>query len=269
MSEPINEQTSEFMQQPVQSGKVSGTTPETVKSLSQEEIFKNLNKTIQSVLTIIRWVVWPIAIAIIVLVTYFGFKLENLREGIYNKRDEVNDLVYKIEDKRIEIDEKQESLKKKQGLLENEIDVQTKEISKLSKRTLSVTAQGDSLLTSADKVRMQAQNMLDKTENRLKEQNTYLEINKNKIELALKGINQKEALLEDLKKQREEELEKIKKVNSLFVEYLFYVANGRNKFPDPFADKELKIINEIATILYPNLKDRQDFVQKVQSGVQK
>lgn len=242
----------------------------TQKNLTQEEIFLSLNQTIKSATSVIKWLIWPATVVFLFGAGLLGWtsyvkigRLDKLEEEIQTKKNEVTDLVYKVQEKRMEINDDQESLKKEQQVLEEEIGAQMNEIVKLKQRSSSVTAQGNSLISNIEKTRVHAQDLLDKTDYRLNEQNSYLEINKNKIELAIKGINDKEAMLEQLKKEREIEIEKIKNVNSLFIEYLFYVAKGRNSFPDPYMEQEIEILNRIAFILYPSEKERTAFVQKI------
>lgn len=240
--------------------------------VSQEEIYQNLNKIVSDTLVVIRRALWPLVIIIIVFAAIFGYrsfsdlgKLQELSDEIFEKRNEVNDIIYKIRDERIEISETQLAIRDEQEKLRDEIAIQMAEIEKLSNRTKEVTEKGDELLTDIQK---NTNDLLSRSDEQLSAQNNLLEENRSSIESALKGITEKETLLEELKKEREEELEKIRKINSLFVTYYSYVISGQNIFPDPYLKEELEILNEIVDILYENPQDKNNFIKKINSIIQ-
>jgi uncharacterized protein (UPF0305 family) len=138
-----------------------------------------------------------------------------------------------------------------------------KEIEKLGTDTKNVSNRGLTLIKAVENANFRVEDLLSQTDLRLNEQKNYLDNNRKAFETAREDIKNKEALVEKLKKEYETEIDKIKKVNSLFVEYQVLIAKGRNIFPDPNLYRENEILNQIAGILYPDLKDREDFIRKM------
>ena len=244
--------------------------PKIQQELSHEEIYRNLNAAINHALIVIRWLIWPAATIMIGVGIFLGWQtylklnqVDELKNEIFAKKNEVSDLVFKIQDQRIDLDEKQKDLQDQQSKLEKDIEDQSNNIVKLRQRTTDVTNRSGNLLTNIDNARLQVENLLNKTQQRLDQQNNFLEKNKKDINSALVAISDKEKILSELKKEREEELNKIRNINSLFVEYQIYQIKGSNTLPDPYLKDEVDILNKIAELIYPDTKSRVEFVSRL------
>lgn len=230
------------------------------KNASQEEIYLTLNITIKRVLSVISWLIWPVGLAFTITAAYFGLQIHNLRDQIAEKQNEVNNIVYNIQDERININKTQEELKSEQRVLREKIEQQVFEIDTLSQRTKTVTDEGDKLLTD---IQIETNDLVAKAKLQISEQNRFLEKNKTKIEEALVGIKEKEKLLEALKQDQDKELEKIRNITALFVNLQVYELKGRNTIPNPYIDKQLEILDIIADLSFTDLDERDEFVDEM------
>ena len=229
---------------------------------SQEEIYKGLNTLIQRTLKVITLAFWPFAVLLLLVGSFLGFNLWDIRDQMSDKLDKVNDIAYSIQEERIAINKTQEDLKIEQQDLRDKIQTQVIELDDLKQRTVTVTEESDHLLTD---IQVGTRELLDRAEEQIEDQNRFLEDNKAQIEKALQGINEKEKLLEDLKNEQDKALKKIEDIAVLFTEYNVLLIKGRSSFPDPNLKRESEILNEITQLLFENPKDRSNFIHRMNS----
>jgi|GEM_PF-5779330 len=253
--------------------------------LSQEEmIFSKLNKALSNVFHVIWIIVWPIGLLFVGILGWLGYnthvrigQIDGIKQEILDKKNEVVEMASQMQVSRIELNEKQNQIKNEQEKLSKEIQVQMTEVAKLGKNTGDTTRRGNTLIEKVDQARLQAEklnsqaeqsriiaeDLLTKNQKTIDEQIKFVESNKNKITAALADVRKKnEDLITEVRTNADKEFEKNKKIISLFVEYQMLVLKNKGIFGvNP--DAELKILNQVAETLYPNPKDRNEFINKI------
>jgi len=245
---------------------------------NEEVIYSRLNKAMSNIFRVIWILVWPLGVIFAIILCWLGYnthirigQIDTLKQDLMNKGVEVSDMVSRIQMSRIELNEKQDEIKRDQEKLSEEIQKQMNEIAKLGKSTADTTRRGNTLIEKVEKARSQAETTKKTTENLLvknqiiiDEQIKFVELNKNKIADQLTNISKNsEKLITEVKTNTDDEFERNKKIVSLFVEYQILVTKGRSIFPDPNLNAELKLLDQVALLLYPDSKERNEFIQKI------
>jgi hypothetical protein len=252
---------------------------------SQEEIYTKLNKALSSIFSVIWIIVWPIGVIYIIILGWLGYnthirigQIDNIKQDILDKKEDVSKIVTQVQISRIELSEKQNEIKNEQEKLSQEIKKQMVEIAKLGRNTHDTINRGNTLIERVDKARLQAQalkiqaeklmanseDLLTKNQKTIDQQIKFVEASKNSIATAITGVKKKnDELTKEVRTNADKEFARNKEIISQFIEYQLLIQNGRGIFPDPNKAAELKILDKIAEILYPNIQDRNEFVNKL------
>jgi hypothetical protein len=205
-------------------------------------------------------------------------QIDNIKQDILDKKEDVSKIVTQVQISRIELSEKQNEIKNEQEKLSQEIKKQMVEIAKLGRNTHDTINRGNTLIERVDKARLQAQalkiqaeklmanseDLLTKNQKTIDQQIKFVEASKNSIATAITGVKKKnDELTKEVRTNADKEFARNKEIISQFIEYQLLIQNGRGIFPDPNKAAELKILDKIAEILYPNIQDRNEFVNKL------
>ena len=235
-----------------------------------EKVYDSLNKAFNSSFSFIKYALYPVGILlsiILIIGIWWGIDIKNSKNDIENSKHEINNIQsnLELEAQKIELSSREFQIKAKDSYdslatqfkdFKSQFKQIDSEFSILKKKYESAIDQNDKLF---NQLKSDNRSLSDFSESIRKSISTYTY----EIKYAQKGIDQRKKDIETILTKRNEELERVQKTIVLLAEYLVLVQMGRNQFPDPNTEREIKLINQMLYTLVPDQNQRNEIIKKL------
>lgn len=246
--------------------------------VESDKLYESLNKAFTSTTWMIRYFIYPVSFLLTVLIflgIWWGVDIRNSKNEINISKQEIDNI------------QKSLSLKEREiNIIANEIvtemenranasyeSLQTKyiafesNITTMSARFEELILRYESKLVINDSLFRELKDDNESLEDFSEQIRTTVSKYTSEIEYAKKGIEERKKDIELILQKRDAHLDAINETIVLLTEYLLLVQSGRNKFPDPNIELEIKILNQMLIILIPDSDKRDVIINRLNKNI--